>query len=299
MKRNLEHVALRGAVTVRMVSVLLAATLALSPVDVALSSPEQALGRAYAAYASLSPIMAGSGLDMIEAERLQRALVLNLRPRWGEVVGYKAALTAPAVRERFGVAAPVTGVLLENMFTTTGSVIDSALAVRPVLEADLLVRVGSEAINDATTRGEVLAALSEVIPFIEIPDLMYDDEVALTGPDIVAINAGARLGVVGEPVAIGGLDDALNRLAAFQVEVVDDGGRVVAEGEGTSLMGHPLDAALWLKNDLKRQGYRLKAGNLLSLGGMGPPVPIGGLERVTATYRGLGDRPLTIHVGFR
>ena len=71
------------------------------------------------------------------------------------------------------------------------------------------------------------------------------------------------------------------------------------EGAGTALMGHPLSAAAWLKNEVQRQGYRLKPGDLLSLGSLGPPVPLAGLERVTATYEGLDGEPLEIHVGFR
>lgn len=257
------------------------------------------LARSAAAYGSLAPIAEASGVDIGEAERIQRMLVLNLRPRFGEVVGYKAALTSPAVQQRFGVSRPLTGVLLENMFTSTGSIIDRDAAVRPVLEIDLLVRVGDERINEAASREQVLAALSEVIPFVEVPDLMYASDVAIGAADIVAINAGARLGVAGVPVPLAGMSDAAERLAAFTAEMVDGEGRVLASGRGSALMGHPLDAVLWLKNDLGRQGYRLKTGNLLSLGGIGPPVPLEGLKRVTATYRGLAEHPLEIHIGIR
>jgi 2-keto-4-pentenoate hydratase len=63
-------------------------------------------------------------------------------------------------------------------------------------------------------------------------------------------------------------------------------------------MGHPLTAALWLKNDVARQGYRIKAGDLLSLGSVSAPVPAKDLDRVTATYRDLAAGPVEVHLGF-
>jgi 2-keto-4-pentenoate hydratase len=263
------------------------------------ATPQAALVEVLSAYASLTPISSGFGLSQYDAEEVQAMAVLNLRPRWGEVVGYKAALTSQAAQARFRVSSPVSAVLLENMFTSTGSIIDRSSAAFPLIEADLLVRVGDEAINDATDADQVLANLSQVIPFVEIPDLMFEDMANLSGPDITTINAGARLGVMGEPIAIGDLDDAYARLGGFSVELVDGDGTVLASGSGTDLMGHPLTAALWLKNDLDRRGIQLKAGDLLSLGSIGPPLPLTGLTRAKATYTGLVDRPLTIHVGFR
>ncbi len=56
------------------------------------------------------------------------------------------------------------------MLLPSGSIVPANFGARPLFEGDLIVRVGSDAINDATTRQEVLAALDAVIPFIELPD---------------------------------------------------------------------------------------------------------------------------------
>ncbi len=262
-------------------------------------SPQQVLADAVSAYTALVPMPGGTVLDAAQAAEVQRMLILTLRPRFGEIAGYKAALTSPAAQQRFGVDGPLAGVLLENMFTSTGSIVDRAAFVRPVLEADLLVRVGDAAINDARNEDEVLAALSEVIPAIEIADLMYADPAVIDGPAITAINAGARLMVAGPNIALSATGETRDRLARFTAGVVDQGGAVITGGDGAALMGHPLGAALWLKNEVLRQGYRLKPGDLLSLGSLGAPVPLSGLERVTATYEGLDREPVEIHIGFR
>ena len=158
------------------------------------STPQAALAAVLGAYTDLEPLPRSLGLDTADAAEVQRMVVIALGPRLGEVAGYKAALTSAGAQARFGVDEPVSGVLLDNMFTATGATVSRDAAVRPVLEADLLVRVGDERINDADSVDAVLASISEIIPFVEIPDLMFADISGLTGADITAINAGARLG---------------------------------------------------------------------------------------------------------
>ncbi len=266
----------------------------------AAGDPQRTLAVVVDAYTSLAPIGAATGLDDGQAQEVQRMVVLSLRPRWGEVVGYKAALTSPAARQRFGIEEPVLGVLMENMFTTTGSTIDLDSGVRLVLEADLMVRIGSDAINGATTEIEALAALDEVIPYVEIPDLMFAPDVELTAADVVAINAGARIGVVGTPVSVAELPNREDALSSIAVTVIDADGNTRIAGDGSMLLGNPLRAVLWIRDRLAQRGIALKSGDLLSLGSMGPPLILDrGLARVTATYDGLGDRSNKIHIGFR
>ena len=257
--------------------------------------PGEVLARSVAAYTSLTPIERSGNLELDMAEQVQRMLVLTLRPQWGEIVGYKAALTSEAARKRFGIDQPVTGVMLENMFTSTGSTIQAATGVNLLLEADLLVRVANEAINDATSEQEILAALSQVVPFLEIPDTMFAAGVSINAADVIAINAGSRIGVMGAPVEISSLTNPREALGAIRF-TLHGNKQLIAEGSSKALMGHPLAAALWLKNDLNRQDIKLKAGDLLSLGGMHRPVPAKGQGLVELNYFGLGEQPASIRI---
>jgi 2-keto-4-pentenoate hydratase len=215
----------------------------------------------------------------------------------GRVVGYKAGLTNPAVQKRFGHPSPVRGTLFERMMLADGAEVPARFGQRPVFEADLVVEVGSADVHDARTPREVLAALRSVRPFIELADLAVQDPSKLGGSGIALINVGARLGVLGAPIPAGNpaLVDALRDMT---VRVLDGGGKELDSGRGSAILEHPLNAVIWLAEDLRRAGITLKPGDLLALGSFSrlmPPQP-GNTARVV--YEGLPGNP-SVSVRFR
>lgn len=168
-----------------------------------------------------------------------------------------------------------------------------------MLEGDLLVRVGSEGINTAKTSREALEALDSIIPFIELPDLVYAREIQLNVPKIVAINVGARLGIVGEPIPLQPTEQWQDRIKKIKLTLSDGLGRELAVGDSSALLGDPLNVVLWLRDSLKERGKLLKKGDLLSLGTITPPIPVRGGQKIEALYIGLDpDRPVEISVYF-
>ncbi len=247
-----------------------------------------------------------AGMTLAQAYEVQDALVATLarglerqRVGAGKVAGYKAALTNPAVQERFGVKAPLRGVLLAGMLLPGGSTVDARFGTVPLSEGDLLLRVRSVSINAARTRAELLDALDAVIPFIELPDLIYDKGVQIDGPALAAVDAGARLGVVGDPIPLASGQDWEKRLGDFKLEILDDQGQVQVSGFGSALLGHPLDAALWLRDAILASGRKLQVGDVLSLGTVTKLVPVVAGSVVRARYSGLDPRgPVEVSVKF-
>jgi 2-keto-4-pentenoate hydratase len=151
----------------------------------------------------------------------------------GKVVGYKAGLTNPAVQKRFNASAPVWGVLYAPMLLGDGAVVDARFGARPLFEADMLVRVADAGINKATSPEQVLRHIDQVIPFIELPDLVVQAPGKLNGAGIAAINVGARLGVVGAPLPVQrtqAFSDALRDM----VVVVRGDGKELDRGKGAT-----------------------------------------------------------------
>ena len=222
-----------------------------------------------------------------------------LAPRLGKVVGYKAGLTNPAVQKRFNTDKPVWGKLYEGMVLESGATVEAAFGARPLYEADMLVRVKSAAIHQARTPMDVLEAIDQIIPFIELPDLVVQAPPKLNGAGISAINVGARLGVAGAPLSVPVLRAEryamLDALRDMRVTLQDASGASLGGGKGSDILEHPLNAVVWLAGALAQEGLAMQPGDLISLGSFSPLLPPKAGLSVTAIYTGLpGAAPVRV-----
>lgn len=230
-------------------------------------------------------------LSMSDGECGRQRLVERLESSDNRIVGYKAGLTSRAVQEGFGVASPVRGVLLEKMLLADGAEVPADFGARPVYEADLMVVVKDSGIHKAKTHLEVLRSLERVVPFIELPDILVAEGEKLSAPLIVSLNVGARLGVVGKGIPAQATPEFVAALAAMRVVVSDQSGKELASGKGAAILDHPLNAVLWLVQDLEKSRITLQPGDRLSLGSFTAPLaPRPGLT-VTVRYEGLPGNP--------
>ncbi|WP_225767046.1 2-keto-4-pentenoate hydratase [Inquilinus sp. Marseille-Q2685] len=252
--------------------------------------------RAAAAWRAKTVVTGLAGIDGATAACVQKTLVRDLAPDAGPPVGYKVGLTGKAMQERLGVSHPVSGVLLQRMLLEIGAPVPAGFAARPLVEADLIAVIGDAGVNQAKTPAEVLAHLSALRPFIELADLALAPDEKPTAALIAAINVGARLGVLGQPIAVE--PGFAERLATMQVSLTDGSGKVLAEAPGAAILGHPLNAVIWLAQDLAARGEALQPGQLVSLGSFGPPAqPVPG-GTVTVRYDGLSAAPVSLSVRF-
>lgn len=248
------------------------------------------------AWRAKAPVTGLSGIDAATAACVQKTLVQDLAADAGQPVGYKVGLTSKAMQDRLGVGHPVSGVLLGGMLREPITPVPADFAARPMVEADLVAVIGDDGVNQAKTPGEVLAHLAALQPFVELADLVLAPTERPTAEAITAINVGARLGVLGPAIPIEpGLAD---RLATMKVSLTDETGKVLAEAPGSAVLGNPLNAVIWLAQDLAARGEALQPGQRVSLGSFGAPTgPVrGGV--VTLRYDGLLLAPVTLVVRF-
>jgi 2-keto-4-pentenoate hydratase len=236
-----------------------------------------------------------AGLTPEAAVDIQKRVVYALSEKWGGVAGYKAALTNADIQQKMGIKEPLLGIFLNKMLIKSPAVINTRSAVHPFAEADLLVRVKDASINDAKTDEEILAAIDQVIPFIEIPDRLYSTDKPLSADMLTAINTGARYGVMGEPIAMADIDD----FNQCQVGIAYEDRSHLKTGLCSSLMGKPVNVIRWLRDKLLAMNYPLKKGSLLSLGSLTSPIPVK-KGRLSAVYTGLGTQShVTVSVTFK
>ncbi|MBR0670688.1 2-keto-4-pentenoate hydratase [Neoroseomonas soli] len=279
---------------------LLAALLAL-PMAVQAACPETAaIERLAEALIANTPSPPLAGMTSLEdGFCAQEQLVEMLSAHWGRPVGYKAGLTSAPVQQRFGVNHPVRGVLLESSISLRdGAEIPARFGAVPVIESDLLVRVRDDGINQAgRDHLAILRHLDAVIPYIELPDLVLSG--GFDGPQLLAINVGARLGVMGTPIPVEATQAFADRLAGMTVTMVDDRGQERARAPGTAALGHPLNVVAFLIEDLARAGRRLEAGQVLSVAGYSPTLPLEPGRTYTVRYEGLAAQPVGVSVRTR
>ena len=250
-------------------------------------------------YASRTPAVTPEGLSEADGACSRGKFNAMLGLQYGQAIGYKAGLTNPAVQKRFGYDKPVWGVLYDGMVLQDGAVVDAAFGARPLFESDMLVRVKSVDINRAKTPMDVLLAIDQIIPFIELPDLTVQAPPKLGGPGISAINVGARFGVAGKPIGVptfrGERYALLDALRDMTVILTDGAGTELNRGKGSDVLEHPLNAVVWLAEALAKQGLAMKPGELISLGSFSPLSPPKSGLKVTATYHGLpGALPVSV-----
>jgi 2-keto-4-pentenoate hydratase len=237
-------------------------------------------------------------LTMPEALVVQRSFVRKLQPKLGKPVGYKVGLVTREAQQRFGVDAPIRGVLLEKMLLSNHSEVPANFAVRPLLEADLIVVVKDKGINDASSIPDVAAHLKEVVAFIELPDSYLATNPPPTGTMLAAGNVGARLGVLGQRLPVRSTAEFTQALADMKVTIVDSDGAELGRGEGRVILDHPLNAVLWLMEELHQSGMKLQPGDLISLGSI-KAIPVPGGKSVTVKYDGLPGGPIEATARFR
>jgi 2-keto-4-pentenoate hydratase len=90
--------------------------------------------------------------------------------------------------------------------------------------------------------------------------------------------------------------DAFGRMAL----VLRDGtGKEISRTRADGVMGHPMNAVVWLVNDLKKTGEKLKAGDVISLGSPSPAATPKAGDKLVLSYEGLPGGTIEAKVLFK
>lgn len=222
-------------------------------------------------------------LDVETAYAAQWEFVQSKLDAGDKLVGAKLGLTSRNKQVAMGLAEPLYGWVTSGMIADYGEPIDRDSLIHPRAEPEIAFLLGRDVAAPATVTS-VLAATEAVFAAVDILDSRYRDfRFAL--PDVVADNASAGRIVLGpDPRRPAELVDLRLIGCVFRV-----GGEVAATAAGAATMGHPAAAVAWLANRLGARGQSLRAGWLVSSGGLTAPFPLEPGTAVTAEFDGLGS----------
>lgn len=226
--------------------------------------------------------------DLDEAYQVQDALIARADE---PVVGLKIAATSRAGQHHIGIDHPISGQLLASRVLTQGDIAQMAGNLMQAAEAEFVFQLSTSMLprKDPYTWQEVMAHVGDLRLGIELPDSRYLNFARAGAPQLVADNACANLFVLG-PCVPGNwrVDD----LACQPVCLVIDG-TVVTRGSGADALDDPRFALTWLVNHLSERDVVLEAGQFVSTGVCGDPVPVGTARQVVADFGHYG----TIQIG--
>ena len=227
------------------------------------------LVRQHRDHAVLGPFPADCApADVAEAYAVQRRLVEIKARDCGPPVGWKIALSNPAMQRFVGLPEPIAGRLLKRQVVGGPARTTAAAYGRFLVEFEIAVELGADlpvAAGTVCSPERAAEAVAAVRPAFELADDRGADYATLSahGLQLVADNALSEGAVLGERRS----DWRSLDLKALRGTAYIDG-EAVGQGEGRDLMGGPLEALAWLATHAARQGQPMRAGEVAILGSL-------------------------------
>jgi len=185
----------------------------------------------------------------------------------GEIAGYKVGATTKGMQNYLGVKTLAYGHIMSNNVLSAGAQVNAKKHCPIGVECELAILFGSDlpSSNGSLMRNDCTKFVDAVAPAIEIVENRYGDFLSSGFGTLVADDFFHRACVLGEPIK----DWQQVDLPSIAASVVIDG-KEVENGNGSLVLGDPLEAVIWLLKKLRNQGRSLRAVAIVLTGSMTP-----------------------------
>lgn len=218
---------------------------------------------------AITPIrseLGGESADVDVAYAVQEINTQRALSEGRRLVGRKIGLTSKVVQTQLGVDQPDFGMLFADMAYGDGEAIPAGLLIQPKVEAEIALIINQDLTQKEHTYADIIRATEYALPAIEVVDSRIENwKISLI--DTVADNASSAAYVLGSrPVKLAQLDLVNCKMTMTR------GNEVVSQGVGKACLSNPLNAAVWLADEMVRRGRPLLAGDIILTGALGPMV---------------------------
>ena len=178
-------------------------------------------------------------------------------------IGYKIGCTNERAQQLLGIDGPFYGRLLSNAAYFSPVRLAASDFFMLVIEPEFAFKLGGDLppIGVPYNMDSIAGAIEAVLPAIEIVDSRFSEWTRVGVLSIVADNGSTGAWIQGSLHWDWKTLDLHNHEVTLQVN-----GETRSQGCGAAVMGHPLNALVWLANTLCDQGSWLRAGDLISTG---------------------------------
>jgi 2-keto-4-pentenoate hydratase len=209
--------------------------------------------------------------DLVPLDEDEAYAVQSLLHKWqetqgfGVVSGYKIGCTTTTMQEIVGVPNPTFGGILETNVSHDHATYAFKKFQKVGIECEIAVRLSADlpASEAPYDRPAVEAAIGSCMAAIEIVDNRYGDFLSTPAPVMVADDFFQAACVLGPEIKEWREID----LAKVEGRTYIDG-RFAGCGPGSEVLGHPLEAVVWIANRMADLGRGLKAGEFIMTGSL-------------------------------
>ncbi|MBN9561820.1 MAG: hypothetical protein J0H14_14000 [Alphaproteobacteria bacterium] len=198
--------------------------------------------------------------------------------------GFKIGATAKRMQNYLGLSGPVAGFMPSAGLHPSGVALPFASFTNPGVECELLVRLARDLPPGPCTQEQARAAVGALFAGIEIVENRYADDLAAIGvPSLMADQVYHAACIAGDPPP----DWQALDVAALAGRMTVNG-EFCGEGLGADLLGHPLNSLAWLAGSVEAAAFGgLRAGQVVMLGSVTPPIWLDGPSTVTVAFTSL------------
>ena len=210
----------------------------------------------------------------------------------GDIAGYKIGCTTPVMQEILQIPNPAFGGVLENRVFMNHADFSFADFQKPGIECEIALRLSADLPPDGApyTRETVMPAIGACMAAIELVDNRYGDFLSIGAPVMMADDFFQSACILGPEVG----DWRDLNLAEIEGRTFING-KLAGSGPGSAVLGHPLEALVWLANRFAAMGRTLRAERIVMTGSL---VAVQWIETgpvdVMISIDGLGDVSLKL-----
>ena len=194
--------------------------------------------------------------------------------------GFKIGATGRRMQAYLGVDGPIAGFMRDADVYHGHAELSYGDTVNPGVECEVAVRLARD-LPPACTQEQALAAVGDFFAGIEIVENRYGDLEALGTPTLAGDQMYHHAAVIGDGHDI---DWRALEIGALAGRISVDTG-AADEGVTSDLLGHPLNGLAWLAGSSIAAAFGgLKAGQVVMLGSVTPPIWLNGPATVTVAF---------------
>jgi 2-keto-4-pentenoate hydratase len=195
--------------------------------------------------------------------------------------GFKIGATGKRMQVYLGIEVPVAGFMRAQDIFQGHADLRFADFIKPGVECEVAVRLVRDLPPGPCSREQALAAVDNFFAAIEIVENRYGDLREVGMPALLADQMYHGAAVIGDRHDV---DWRRLDLGALRGSISLDDGTGDA-GVTSDLLGHPLNGLAWLAGSAEAAAFGgLKAGQIILLGSVTPPVWLSGPANVTVCF---------------